>query len=71
LAEQGSRDAEEVKRMAIYAAQEFTGVYERFDRQDDILKDLTHGVKGLHSMLSSEKAALDVKEKKEGERDGS
>jgi len=71
LAEQGSRDAEEVKRMAIYAAQEFTGVYERFDRQDDILRDLTHGVKGLHSMLSSEKAALDVKEKKEGERDGS
>jgi hypothetical protein len=71
LADQGGRQAEQVERLAIYAAQEFPGVYERLDRQDEVLQDLVRGMKGLHSMLSSEKAALDRKDKGSEERDGS
>jgi hypothetical protein len=37
LAEQGGKQAQEVSRLAIYAAQEFPSVYERFDRQDAML----------------------------------
>lgn len=68
LADQGSRQAEQVERLAIYAAQEFPGLYERLDKQDDALRELASGVKGLHKLLSNEKAAL---EKKQGENDGS
>jgi len=71
LAEQGGRQAEQVERLAIYAAQEFPGVYERLDRQDDILQELLSGQKGLHSMLSREKAALERKDRELEERDGS
>ncbi len=38
LAEQGGKQGEEVRRLAIYAAQEFPSVYERFDRQDAMLE---------------------------------
>ena len=38
LAEQGGKQAQEVQRLAIYAAQEFPSVYERFDRQDAVLE---------------------------------
>ena len=37
LADQGGRQHEEVKRLAIYAAQEFPSVYVRLDRQDAML----------------------------------
>lgn len=38
LAEQGGRSAEEVRRLAVYAAQEFPSICERFDRTDEGLK---------------------------------
>lgn len=41
LAEQGGRQAEEVRRLAIYAAREFPSVYERLDRQDEVLSTIT------------------------------
>jgi hypothetical protein len=41
LAEQGSGQAQDVQRLAIYAAQEFPGVYERLDKQDRVLEN--HG----------------------------
>jgi hypothetical protein len=68
LADQGGKQFEEVRRLSLYAAQEFPSVYERFDRQDAVLHDLASSVKGLHSKLSSEKAALEKKD--EAERDG-
>jgi aldehyde:ferredoxin oxidoreductase len=67
LADQGTREFEQVERLAIYAAQEFPGVYQRLDRQDEVLQELAHGVKGLHTMLGNEKAALD---RKDGELEG-
>jgi hypothetical protein len=69
LADQGTRQAEQIERLAIYAASEFPGLYERMDRQDEMLRELASGVKGLHTKLSNEKTALDKKQ--EGERDGS
>jgi hypothetical protein len=62
LANQGNRQAEQVERLAIYAASEFPGVYDRFDRQDEVLKEMANSIKGVHSMLSNEKAALAKKE---------
>jgi hypothetical protein len=47
LAEQGGQQAEEVRRLAIYAAQEFPSVYERFDRQDAVLQKVTEAVNRL------------------------
>lgn len=41
LADQNGSQAEEMKRLTIFAAQEISGVYERFDRQDETLA--THG----------------------------
>lgn len=38
LAEQGGRSSEEVRRLAVYAAQEFPSICERFDRTDEGLK---------------------------------
>lgn len=61
LAEQGGKQFEEVRRLSMYAAQEIGGVYERFDRQDAVLSELAASVKGLHTKLSNEKAALDKK----------
>jgi hypothetical protein len=47
LAEQGGQQAQEVQRLAIYAAQEFPGLYERLDRQDEVLQQLTEAVNAL------------------------
>jgi len=69
LADQGGRQAEQVERLAIYAAQEFPGVYERLDKQDEILLDVQRGIKGLHSMLSNEKVAFDRRNKEPDDRD--
>lgn len=38
LADQGGRQFEEVRRLAIFNAQEFPGIYARFDRQDEVLQ---------------------------------
>jgi len=62
LANQGNRQAEQVERLAIYAASQFPDVYDRFDRTDEMLKEMASSIKGLHSKLSKEKAALDEKE---------
>jgi len=47
LAEQGGHSADEVRRLAIFAAQEFPSVYERFDRTDAALGKLTGAVTQL------------------------
>jgi hypothetical protein len=47
LADQGGRQAEEVRRLAIFNAQEFPGIYMRFDKQDEILQELHSAVKEL------------------------
>jgi hypothetical protein len=54
LADQGGKQGEEVRRLALYAAQEFPGIYERFDRQDaamekqvKLLSELASSVKEL------------------------
>jgi uncharacterized protein YukE len=72
LADQGTREFEQVERLAVYAAQEFPGVYQRLDQQDEVLQELLQrGMKGLHTLLGNEKAALDRKDRKLEERDGS
>jgi hypothetical protein len=78
LADQGSRQAEETRRLVLYAAQEFPPLYERLDRQDEAmrqqseaLKELRQGVQTLHSMLSAEKTALNKKERETEASDGS
>ncbi|HEX5234153.1 MAG TPA: hypothetical protein VFW25_02355 [Silvibacterium sp.] len=40
LAENGGRSTEEVRRLAIYAAQEFPSVYGRLDQQDHALSSI-------------------------------
>jgi hypothetical protein len=47
LADQGGQQAEEVRRLAIYAAQEFPSVYERFNRQDEVLANVADAVNRL------------------------
>jgi hypothetical protein len=53
LADQGGRQAEQVERLAIYATQEFPFVYERFDRQDEMLVSLDSSVKALCARLDA------------------
>jgi len=57
LADQGGRQAEEMERLTIFAAQGVNGLYERMDQQDNVLQDLARSIKGLHSMLSKEQSA--------------
>jgi hypothetical protein len=47
LAEQGGRQAEEVRRLAIYAAQEFPSLYLRLDKQDTAMEEVATLVKSL------------------------
>jgi hypothetical protein len=47
LADQGNRQFEQVERLAIYAASEFPGVYERLDQQDKVLKEIALSVNTL------------------------
>jgi hypothetical protein len=47
LADQGGKQAQEVQRLAIYAAQEFPGLYTRLDRQDEILEHQSAMLVGL------------------------
>ncbi len=48
LADQGNKQSEEVRRLAIYAAREFPAMYDRFNQLDASIAKLTDGVKGLH-----------------------
>jgi len=70
LAEQGNHQAEETRRLAIYAAQEFIPLYERLDKQDQTLNEIASGMKVIHRLLDQEKAALTKKEKEEEVNDG-
>jgi hypothetical protein len=47
LAEQGDRQHEEVRRLVIFTAQEFPGIYTRLDKQDDVLQQMHSAVKEL------------------------
>lgn len=51
LADQGGKQGEEVRRLAIYAAQEFPSVYDRFDKQDAALEKLASSVRAVHGRL--------------------
>lgn len=52
LADQGGKQHEEVRRLAIFAAREFPAVYDRFDQVDATLKELKEGISGLHWSMS-------------------
>jgi hypothetical protein len=56
LADQGGKQAEEVRRLAIYAAREFPAMYDRFDQLDASISKLTEGVKGLHWAVNVNRA---------------
>lgn len=47
VADQGNKQAQEVQRLALYAAQEFPGVYERLDSQDKVLGEIAETVRHL------------------------
>jgi hypothetical protein len=75
MAEMNGETARETQRLAMFAAQQGQEITERLDRQDEVLSGLAQGqaelaqaVKGVHLMLSREKAALDAKEKETGGR---
>jgi hypothetical protein len=51
LADQGGRQAEEVRRLAIFNAQEFPGIYIRFDKQDDVLQRQNEVLQQLHGAV--------------------
>lgn len=52
LAEQGGRQQEEVRRLAIYAGREFPLIYDRFDKQDVVLKEIGDSMRSIHSRLN-------------------
>lgn len=52
LADQGGRQAEEVRRLAVYAAQEFPGIYGRLDKQDRVLGDTLDAVLAIKEKLA-------------------
>jgi hypothetical protein len=62
LAEQGNRQVEETRRLAIYAAQEFVPMYERLDRQDELLREISQSVKGLHCVIHRETKTVECEE---------
>ena len=70
LAEQGNHQAEETRRLAIYAAQEFIPLYERLDKQESTLQEIVRGMKGLHTLLDQEKIALEKHQQEEEVKDG-
>ena len=53
LADQGGKQAQEVQRLAIYAAQEFPGLYTRLDRQDEILEHQSAMLVGLTQAMQT------------------
>jgi hypothetical protein len=59
LAEQGGRQGEEVRRLAIYAVQEFPSLNVRLDKQDETLAVLVDGIKSLHTRLDEKARGRD------------
>ena len=59
LADQGGRNAEEVRRLAIYAAQEFPSVYARLDKQDAMLATNHEATMSVHELVEKLAARLD------------
>jgi hypothetical protein len=51
LADQGGRQAEEVRRLTIFNAQEFPGIYSRFDKQDEVLLKQNDVLQQLHGAV--------------------
>jgi hypothetical protein len=55
LADNGSRQAEEVRRLAIYAGREFPNLYERLDKQDEKQEEkfsqVMASLRGVHARL--------------------
>jgi hypothetical protein len=68
LADLNGDQARETQRLATFAAQGTENMLERFDKQDVMLVDLAGDIKGLHTILSKEKTALDQKEKEAEQR---
>ncbi len=51
LAVQGSRHAQEVERLTVYAVQEFPLLHERLDKQDQVLGSLGDSLSEIHTLL--------------------
>jgi len=66
LAEQGGRQGEEVKRLAVYAAREFPTVYERMDRQDTMLQSNHDATMELHGLVRSLADRIDAASRARG-----
>ncbi len=62
LAGQGSRQAEEVRRLSIYAVREFPNIYDRFDKQDAVLDNVARSVAAIHGRLDEKREAGGVKQ---------
>jgi hypothetical protein len=62
LADQGGKSAEEVRMLAVYAAQEFPGIYERFDRQDATLDKQTESLSSLTTSMGALTALHELEE---------
>ena len=56
LAEQGGEQARETHRLAMFAAQESQNVYERLDRQDEVLNSVAHSVNAVLKHVRGEVA---------------
>lgn len=66
LADQGTRQAEEIQRLVVYAGREFPSIYERFDRQDEVLESLAHSVEKVTSAVNGLHTRLDDRHKSGG-----
>lgn len=54
LAEQGSRQAEETRRLAIYAGRELGAISERMDGQDAVLARIEHMMRGVKKRINGD-----------------
>jgi hypothetical protein len=52
IAQKDDRQAEEVRRLAVYAGRELGAIAERMDRQDDVMQQVAASLQGLHTRLS-------------------
>jgi len=59
LADQGGRNAEEVRRLATFAAQEFPSVYARFDQQEAKLNANHDATLAVHALVEKLAARCD------------
>jgi hypothetical protein len=56
LADQGTRQAQEIQRMAMYAAQEFPILFQRLDRQDQALVELAELMNSVRTKVKDNAA---------------